>query len=932
MSDFFAQLWRRLLYCWRRSEFDRELQEEMRFHLQMKVEENIAAGMSAQEASNAAHRQFGNQTWLREESREMWNFRSIEMLFQDIRFGLRMMRKSPGFTAIAVLSLALGIGANTALFSLADAVLLKTLPVKEPGRLVLFNWQSGRAFRTNGIRGTFVGGYPPGMRGSSSFQSHIVEKLREEQSHDPSSPLADLFAFAWLGNLNVLVDGQAEMAGGQVVSGNYFAALGVPPLLGRMMTETDDDASAAPVAVLSHRYWQERFGADPAVVGKQINLNQTTFTIVGVTPPAFNGALQVDQLPAVSVPIAFEPMLERERPMIDKPGKPGPWWLHLMGRLKPEATVEQAQASLDGAFQSLALERMPPPRKENEAAQIEAKDYPHLLGLSGSRGMWEMRSVYSSTLYLLFGVVGLVLLIACANVANLLLARAALRASEITVRLAVGAGRWRLIRQLLTESMLLAALGGAVGVVFALWGKDALIALNGRRGDFLPANLDAHLSWRVLGFSVGASLLTGLLFGLAPAWRATRFDLTTALKESNRSSSGVARSRLSKVLVIAQVTMSLVLLVGAGLFIRTLRNLQQVEVGFNQENLLVFTLRPGANGYKDERLVQLYQQMLARLETLPGVRSATFAHVPLLAHYMDNSGLILPGETAQTEAEHTTNREIVRENYFATMEIPLLRGRGFNQQDNLSAPKVAIISETLARKFFPDDDPIGKRVGFDAKTAGQIEIIGIARDIKYNSQREEDTPLIYLPWLQATEETGEMYFALRAAGEPTALAAAVRQAVREVDNNLPIIDIKTQAAQASETLTQERLFANLLSFFGALALVLAAVGLYGVMAYSVAQRTNEIGIRMALGAQTGNVLRLVIWQGMKLVLIGLAAGVLAAFALKQIIASQLYGVQATDPLTFALVSALLMIIALLACWIPARRATKVDPMVALRYE
>jgi predicted permease len=856
----------------------------------------------------------------------------MQTLWQDLRYGWRMMRKAPGFTAIAVLSLALGIGANTALFSLVDAVLLKTLPVKEPGRLVLFNWQAGQAFRTNGTRGTFVGGYPPGMRGGSSFPSHIFEKLRQEQSQDPNSPLSDLFAFAWLRELNVLVDGQAEVAGGQVVSGNYFAGLGVPPLLGRMITDADDDVSATPVAVLSYRYWQERFGADPTVIGKQIHINQMAFTIVGVTPPAFNGALQVDQRPAVSVPLAFQPAVERERPMIDRPGKYGAWWLNLMGRLNPTATAEQARASLDGAFQSLALERMPPPRKENEAAQIDAQDYPHLLGLTGSRGMWEMRSVYAPTLYLLLGVVGLVLLIACANVANLLLARAALRASEITVRLAVGAGRWRLIRQLLTESMLLAALGGAGGVLFALWGKDALVALNGRQGDFLPAGIDASLSWRVLGFTTGVSLLTGLLFGLAPAWRATRLDLTTALKESNRSLSGVARSRLSKALVIAQVAMSLLLLVGAGLFIRTLRNLEQVEVGFNQENLLVFTLRPAANGYQDERLVQLYEQMFARLEAIPGVRSATFAFVPLIAHDIDREPLILPGETAQSATEHLTNKQTVRENYFATMEIPLLRGRGFSEQDNQSAPKVAIISELLAQKFFPNQDPIGQRVGLNAKTAGQIEIIGIARNIKYSSQREEDTPLIYIPWRQDTENINQMTFALRAAGEPTALVTAIRQAVHEVDNNLALIDIKTQVAQANETLTQERLFANLLSFFGALALLLAAIGLYGVMAYSVAQRTQEIGIRMALGAQTGNVLHLVIWQGMKLVLIGLAVGVLAAFALKQIIASQLYGVQATDPLTFALVGALLLIIALLACWIPARRATKVDPMVALRYE
>ncbi len=932
MMNFFAELWRRLQYYRQRSKFDADLEEEMRFHLQMKIEENVAAGMSATEASRAARRQFGNPTWLREESRKMWSFNSVEALVQDVRFGLRMMRKTPGFTLIAVLSLALGIGANTALFSLIDAVLLKTLPVKEPGRLVLFNWQAGRPFRTNGLRGTFVGGYPPGMRGGSSFQSYIVERLRAEQSNDPNSPLSDLFAFAWIGNVNVMTDGQAEMAGGQVVSGNYFAGMGVPPLLGRLIVDADDNASTAPVAVLSHYYWQERFGADPAIIGKQIDVNQTTFTIIGVTPPAFNGALQVQQRPAITMPIAFQPVLERERPMIDRPGKPGPWWLNLMGRLKPEATAEQARVSLDTTFQLLALERMPPPRKENETAQIEPQDYPHLLGLPGNRGMWEMRSVYSSTLYLMLGVVGLVLLIACANVANLLLARAALRASEITVRLAVGAGRWRLIRQLLTESMLLAALAGGIGVLFALWGKEALLKLNGQEGGFLPGNLEAPLNWRVLGFTVGVSLLTGALFGLAPAWRATQLDLTTSLKESARNSSGVSRSRLSKALVVAQVTMSLVLLVGAGLFIRTLRNLQQVEVGFNQERLLVFSLRPGANGYKDERLVQFYEQMFARLEAIPGVRSATFGHVPLLAHNIDNAGLILPGETAQSAALHLTNREIVRENYFDTMEIPLLRGRGFTSRDDASSPKVAIISETLARKYFPDDDPIGKRVSFDSRSAGQIEIVGIARNIKYTSQRDEDAPLIYMPWLQQTDELGEMHFALRAAGDPLLLASDVREVVRQVDNSLPIMGLNTQAAQAEEALTSERLFANLLSFFGALALLLAAIGLYGVMAYSVAQRTHEIGIRMALGAQTTSVLRLVIWQGMKLVLVGVVVGTITALALKQIIASQLYGVQATDPLTFALVGVLLMIIALLACWIPARRATQVDPMVALRYE
>ncbi len=583
------------------------------------------------------------------------------------------MWKAPGFTAIAVLSLALGIGANTALFSLVDAVLLKTLPVKEPERLVQFNWEAGRAFRTTGMRGIFVGGLPPGRRGGSSFQYRLFEKMREQDG-----AISDLFAFASLGDLNVQVEGQAETAKGQVVSGGYFAGLGLQQAAhGRMIMESDDDPAAAPVAMLNYRYWQTRFGADPSVIGRQINLNKVTFTIIGVTPPTFTSTMQVGQRPDITVPIAFEPVLESDRPMFDRPGKPGMWWVHIWGRLKPGATIEQAQETLDSAFQTEALAIMPPPRKENEPVQIEPNDYPHLVALPGSVGMWEMRSIYSTTIYILLGVVGLVLLIACANVANLLLARAALRAPEITVRLAVGAGRWRLIRQLLTESALLAMAGGAVGVLLALWGKDALAAM-GTRGDFLPEGMEYSLDWRVLGFTLGVSLFTGILFGLAPAWRATKLDLTSALKESNRTGSGISRSRLSKVLVIAQVAMSLVLLVGAGLFVRTLRNLQQVELGFNQENLLNFSLHPRSTGYKDEKLLQLYQQLFARLDNTPGAQSVTFANVPLIAHYMNNLSIILPGETAKSDAQHLTNMQVVRENYFKTMEIPLLRRARFH--------------------------------------------------------------------------------------------------------------------------------------------------------------------------------------------------------------------------------------------------------------
>ena len=555
----------------------------------------------------------------------------------------------------------------------------------------------------------------------------------------------------------------------------------------------------------------------------------------------------------------------------------------------------------------------------------------------------ESREWYSATIYGLFGVVALVLLVACANVANLLLARASLRGPEIGVRLAVGAGRWRLIRQLLTESVLLASLGGALGVVFAFWGKSALVAVSGRDTSFLPADVNLSLNWRVLAFTLIVSLLTGILFGLAPAWRATSPDLTTAIKLGRRGAGAV--SRLSKGLVVLQVALSLLVLIGAGLFIRTLYNLQRVNLGFNQENLLLFALNPKQGGYKDERLTQFYEQLSARLDNLPGVRAATFGAVPLISRYGWNTRVLLPGETVKSASDHTANRQAARENYFTTMEIPLLRGRGFTAQDDQRAPKVGIVNQTFSRSFFPNDDALGKRVT-DTDGNREIEIVGVVADTKYNSQRRDIEPLLYTPWRQENITFGATYFALRTTGEPTSLAASVRQAVRELDGNLPVTEVSSQDARSQRTLGQERLYARLLSFFGALALILAAIGLSGVLAYSVAQRTNEIGIRMALGAQAANVLRMVIWQGMRLVLLGLVVGAAGGYGLKRLLATQyfaprswqrqmaerLYGVEGTDPLTFAVIASLLAVVALLACWLPARKAAQVDPLAALRHE
>jgi predicted permease len=940
---------------------EREVQmvDEMAQHLEAVYEDALAGDLSEQDAFNraAAHIKdwqllecelirskrplaaplinspFAREARLHYQSRIGGTV--MGSILQDAHYGIRMLLKSKIFSAVAIASLGLAIGANTAIFSLVDAVVLKPLPVKNPNELVLFNWLSGEGFMARSISGTLDKDKATGLSTSTSFSFDTFKQFR-----DQTETLSDVFAFAELEQLTVKVDGEATIGTGQVVSGNYYSSLGMLAVAGRSITPDDDQLAADPVAVISYRYWQTRFGLDARAVGTGISINGVPFEIVGVAPRGFDGTLQVGVSPDITIPIAMEPRVRAlSGSLINEPGT---WWLQIMGRLKAGSTFEQTRTVLERVFQQSALDGYHASLAQTAAKQKGNTEEPNerepsvptLRVVSGSQGLNDARREYASSLLILTAVVGLVLLIACANVATLLLARAASRHKEIAVRLALGASRWRVIRQLLTESLLLAILGGALGIVFALWGKDMLLALRPWGGGAL--GLELKLDLRVLGFTAALSMLTAVLFGLAPALRATRVDVGPALKDSARSVIAGGRFGLTKGLVVSQVALSLLLLIGAGLFVRTLSNLHNVNFGFNAENLLLFRVDPRLSGYKKEQIATLYEQMLERVEAVPGVAGATVSRHPLLSGSAAIDMAFVDGKPAPAppkSAREMTWMQRVRFNFLDTMEIPIVSGRSLLPGDDERAPRVAVINQTMARKHFGDENPIGKRFGFDSPAHSRdIEIVGVARDAKYSSIRMEVPNTVYLPYLQDPRGLGQMNFEIRTTADPTLLAVSIREAVRQVDPSLPIFSVQTQTQQAESMLTSERLFATLSAFFGLLALLLATIGLYGVMSYGVARRTNEIGIRMALGARASQVVGLIFRETMLLVFTGVTIGVGAAIATTRWVESMLFGLTPNDPLTIVLGVLLMICVSAAAGYLPARRASRVDPLTALRHE
>ena len=882
------ELWRRILFLRRRGRFDRELDEEMRFHLEMRIEENVAAGMAPEDARRAARRQFGNQTLLREVSREMWGFASLETLIQDVRYGLRRLLRSPGFSLVAVLSLALGIGANTAIFSLVNTALLRPLPVERPGQIVsLSNSAGGRGFPT--------------------FSYPNYKDIR-----DRSGEVFDgLYAYRFA-PLSVSHEGTSERLWGYVVTGNYFEVLGVRAALGRALTPDDDRLPGAhPVTVLSYECWRRRFGSDPAVLGKSLIVNGRSYEVVGVLPRGFYGT-EIIAAPEMWFPVSMQSEIEVGNSWLDKRGVEN---LFIQGRLKPGVGADRARAALDAVAEQ--LDREFPEINEGKRVTLSPPGF-----ISGG-----MRGAVLGFTGLLMAVVAFVLLLACVNLANLLLARAAERRKEIAVRLSLGAGRLRLVRQLMAESMLLAVAGGAAGLLLAYWLIGLAAGL--RPPVDVPLAIDIHLDYRVAAFTCLVSLATGVLFGLLPAWQATKVDLLPALKDET-ASGGLRRSWWKGGLIALQIALSLVLLVGGGLMLRALQRAQSLDLGFNPRGAVEVSFDLRLQGYGEGRGREFQKRLLERVRALPGVRHAGLVDLAPVDLHFSRDSVFVEGRAAEREAK--APRAMVSRagpGYFQAVGTRLARGRDFTERDDETTPPVAVVNETFARRFWPGEDPLGRRFRQGGPGEPLMEVVGVVGDGKYAGLNEPPQPYVVRPLAQAY--TGTNTLIVRTDGDPQELLAAVRGEVRGLDQHLPT-SAKLLEERLAMPLLPVRLAASLLGSFGLLALALAAIGIYGVTSYAIARRTREIGIRMALGARASNVLRLTIRQGMSPVLVGVALGLSAALGLTRLAGSLLFGVSAADPVTYAGVAALLTAVALVACYLPARRAAKIDPLVALRNE
>lgn len=890
---------------------EREFAEEARFHVDELTDRYIAEGMLPVDARAAAERRLGNLRLLRDRTRDADTYRWLSDAGQDLRFTIRTLAKNRSFAAVAVLTLALGIGANTAMFTLFDAILLQQLPVRDPSRLVLFTDTAGE--------GTSTGTPPTGQW--NLFSMDVYRYLRDQSLGFES------LAAVRSGESQVLVRRPSDSTGtlplrAQVhqVSGNFFSTLGVDAAAGRMLTAADDAPGAPPVAVVSDLFWRARLHSDPSAVGSTVILNRTSFTIVGIAPQDFFGE-RVRRPPDFWVPLVFQPQIEMRSSYLDKTDT---YWLNLIGRLAPGVSEARAQTAATTALQRYLTVQEGSKLTADRRTEISGS---HIALTEGARGVSGLRLQYSQPPHILLAVVGLVLLLACANVANLLLTRGTARRGEMAMRIALGAGRFRLVRQLLTESLVLAAVGAACGVLVAEWSTQALLGLIVSP----TAAVHASLNLPVLAFTAAATIAAGILFGLVPALQASRFDLASSIK-ARQTGGAVARGRASNALVAAQIALSLVLLVGSLLFARSLVNLEGQPVGFQPDRVLLQRLSPRLAGYTPPAATALYLRAYDRLRALPGVTSVSFARYSPFSGSASSNTVVIEGYAPRPDENMDVETLQVGPDYSQTMGMRLVEGRSLTGKDIAGAPLVGLVNEALVRRYFPTSNPIGRHIAFEGTTPN-IEIVGVLADAVFRSPRKAVAPALYPALLQET--TGfalDCEFAVRTSGDPTGAAAEVRRVLGEVAADVPLLDPVVLSTQVERAFNTERLAARFVTFFGLLALTLACVGIYGTIAQNVAHRTAEIGVRMALGAARPAVLWLILRQTAVLLAIGLAIGAPFAILSARLVGAQLFGVRPMDPASLGGAAAALVVAAILASLVPARRATRIDAVQALRGE
>jgi macrolide transport system ATP-binding/permease protein len=906
-----SSLLRRLRWWLQGSRKERELREELQFHLEQEARERREAGLAEEEALWAAKRDLGNEARLKEDVRSIWTWRPLDEWSQDLRFAFRTLFKQRAVAVFAIVSLALGIGANTAIFSFMDAILLRSLPVGDPSSLVVMTWQS-KAFDFR-KRDVFVLHSIDGhvYSNSGGVEARIFPYPAFERLREIASPvLSTVFARYPAGQLTVRIDGGAELAGAEYVTGDFFSGIALSPSAGRLLIADDDRAAAPPAAVLSDGYASRRFGDAANALGRQIQINNLSFTVVGVAPPGFEG---IDPGVSTSVYLPMQTLRLLERNVDPRFVDPNYYWAGVMGRRREGVTRQQAEAALAGPFAQWVA---------STAKGEEHANLPILRLDDGAGGLDTLRRKYSKPLYLLLAMVGLILAIACANTANLLLARAAARQREIAVRLSIGAGRFRLIRQLLTESLLLSGTSGILGVLIAIAGTRVLTLLLASSGDGLT--IDAGLNWRVLALTIALSILCGILFGLAPAIQSTRPALVPALKEMSR----LPRYRLPQVLVVGQIALLMMMLVGAGLFVRTLSNLQSIPLGFNPDSLLLVELNAPQAGYPAAGAAAFYDDLRKRLSEIPGMRAVTLSHASLL-----RAGRGHPVSIDGVAAEGTRLLQ-TGPLFFSTMQIPILQGREIDERDQAGTLPVVVVSKQFADTFLPGQNPLGRQLHIGGSLGSlDLEIVGVAATARYGPLRYANPPAIYIPYPQLpVNQVNQMTYALRTDGDPLRHASTIRQIVRDADSRIPLTRVTTQAAEIEQTINQEIVLARLCTAFAILALVIASIGLYGTMAYAVARRTREIGIRMALGARRAGVIWMVLREVLILTLLGLVTSLPLARAASRLIQSFLFEMQPNDVRAIALAIVTLLSAALIASYGPARRASTIDPTTALRQE